>query len=97
MANISENEVLHIAKLSKLDLSQDKKKLYGQQLSTVLDYVGKLSKVDTSALEETSNVTGLKNRYRDDKVLNNMISYSDIASNAPSFSEGFFVVPQIFE
>jgi len=88
---------LHIAKLSKLELTKDEEELYSNQLSSVLEYVGELSKLDVKDLEETSNVTGLKNRYREDKVRESGISYADISLNAPKFEDGFFVVPQIFE
>lgn len=97
MSKIGKDEVLHIAKLSKLELTEKEEALYSGQLSSVLEYVGELSKLDVSNLEETSNVTGLKNRYREDKVKESGLSYDDITLNAPQFEYGFFVVPQIFE
>ena len=66
---LSKEEVLHIAKLSRLELAEDKVEQFANQLSDVLEYVEKLSEVDTEGVEETSQVTGLENVYKSDEVV----------------------------
>jgi len=61
-------EVEKIAKLSRLELTEDEKELYASQLSKVLDYVEKLNEVNTENVVITAQVTGLENVYRDDKI-----------------------------
>jgi len=65
---LSKQEVEKIAKLSRLELSPAEKEKFADQLSAVLDYVGKLNEVNTDNVEITAQVTGLENVYREDKV-----------------------------
>jgi len=96
MAKLSIAEVEHIAKLAKLELSQEEKEKYCEQLSSVLEYVDQLSEVDTEGVEPTSNVTGLSSVMREDKIEESGITYKDIELNAPEFKDGHFVVPSVF-
>ncbi len=68
MATLSDKDVLHIAKLAKLKLSDEEVKKFGSQLSGVLEYFEQLSEVDTDNVEPTSQVTGLENVTREDEV-----------------------------
>ena len=97
MAKLSLEEVEHIAKLSRLELTDDEKKLYQNQLSSVLEYVGQLDEVDTQDVVPTANITGLKNVFREDIAQEAAISYDDIKLNAPEFKDGYLVVPGVFE
>ncbi|MFA6963396.1 MAG: Asp-tRNA(Asn)/Glu-tRNA(Gln) amidotransferase subunit GatC [Patescibacteria group bacterium] len=97
MAKLSIQEIEHIAKLSRLELSEDEKELYSHQLSDVLAYVEQLNEVNTDNVEPAANVTGLENIWRDDEVENSGIVHKDIESNAPEFKAGSFVVPGVFE
>ena len=65
---LSKDDVLHIAKLSRLELTEDEVSTFSDQLSDVLTYVEKLNEIDTDGVEETSQVTGLENVYKDDEV-----------------------------
>ncbi len=97
MTKLSYEEVEHIAKLSKLKLSEEEKIQYQGQLSSVLNYVEQLREVDVEGVETTANVTGLSNVYRDDEISESGIGYQGIANNAPEFEDGSFVVPGVFE
>lgn len=97
MAKLSLEEVKHIAKLSRLDLSAEETEKYQEQLSSVLEYVEQLSQVDTEEVEPTANVTGLSNIDREDKIIESVITHEDISKNAPEFKDGSFVVPGVFE
>lgn len=67
--SLSKEEVEQIAKLARLSLSEQEKVYYGAQLSAILDYIGMLSKVDTDEVEETCQVSGLEDVFREDKAL----------------------------
>lgn len=65
---LSNEEVLKIAKLSRLELTEEEITTYSHQLSEVLNYIDKLKEVETEGVEETSQVTGLENVFRADEV-----------------------------
>lgn len=65
---LNKKEVLHIARLARLELSDKEVKKFQTQLSEILEYVGQLQKVDTKGVEPISQVTGLQNVTRGDTV-----------------------------
>ncbi|MFA7253666.1 MAG: Asp-tRNA(Asn)/Glu-tRNA(Gln) amidotransferase subunit GatC [Patescibacteria group bacterium] len=97
MPKLTAEEVLHIARLSKLELSKEETGKYQEQLSSILAYVEQLNEVDTDGVEPTANVTGLENVEREDIVEPSGITHEDIAKNAPEFKDGSFIVPGVFE
>ena len=93
---LSKSEVEHIAQLARLRLTEAEKEKYSEQLSGILDYVEKLSAVDTSGVEPTSQVTGLTNVTREDEVIESGIS-EELVAVAPESADGFIVIPKIFD
>lgn len=67
---LSDNQVKHVAKLAKLDLSNEEVKKFTGQLSDILEYVDQLNEVDTDKVEPTSQVTGLTNVTEGDTEVN---------------------------
>lgn len=65
---LSKEEVLKIAQLARLELKEDEVEKFRTQLSGILDYVGQLSKVDTTGIEPIAQITGLQNVVREDIV-----------------------------
>lgn len=59
-------QVQHIAKLARIAVKPEEEQQLSQQLSSILEYVGKLNEVDTASVEPTSQVTGLTNVTRED-------------------------------
>lgn len=64
---LSNNEVKHIAQLARLQLTQEEIELYREQLSAILDYAGRLQKVDTQTISPTSSVLVLQTVLRPDE------------------------------
>ncbi|MEN2994124.1 MAG: Asp-tRNA(Asn)/Glu-tRNA(Gln) amidotransferase subunit GatC [Thermodesulfovibrio sp.] len=93
---ISKEQVKHIAMLSRLELSEKEIELYQQQLSRILDYVEKLSEIDTTSVEPTSHVIELKNVFREDEVKPSL-SRDEVLRNAPDSTDKFFRVPKIID
>lgn len=96
MTKLTKGEVEHISKLASLNLTEDESEKFGSQLTEILDFVGKLSFVDTAEVSPLSNVTGEKNIFREDKILPSL-SQKETLANAPSTHNGYFKVKSIFE
>lgn len=65
---IKKEEVKHIAKLARLPLTKEELKKFQFQLSEILEYMKILNKVNTDSVEPTTQITGLKNILREDKI-----------------------------
>lgn len=96
MASLTREETKHIAKLAKLDFSEEEIRNFSEQLSSILDFVQKLERVETSGAQPLFNVTGIKNVFREDKVTASL-TQEEALRNAPSTHNGFFKVKAIFE
>ena len=96
MAKITPKEVLHIAKLSKLDLKSSEIEGFSRDLSSIINYIEQLSEIETKDIESLFNVTELNNVVRQDQVIKSNITWDQIKLNAPEIKEGSIVVPGIF-
>lgn len=65
---ISKDEVLHLAKLCRITLADDEVDRYAGQLSSILEYVGKLQQADVSGVDAVANITNLENVMRGDEL-----------------------------
>jgi aspartyl-tRNA(Asn)/glutamyl-tRNA(Gln) amidotransferase subunit C len=91
---LSKEEVIKISQLARIELSEQEVEKFQKDLSTVLDYVEELKKVDTEGLEEIAQVTGLENVQREDVAI--MTEYRDeILSQAPEIKDGYYKVKAI--
>ena len=91
---ISIKDVEHVALLARLDLAEDEKQLYTEQLNAILDYIGKLQELDTEDISPTAHVLPIHNVMRED-VTRSSIERSEVLQNAPRQEEGQFKVPKI--
>lgn len=87
-------QVQHVAKLARLELDPQAVETLAGQLATILDYVQKLSEVDTSQIEPTSHAIALTNAFREDRV-HTHLEPEEALANAPAEEEGSFVVPKV--
>lgn len=65
---LSQDQVQHIADLARIELTENEKEKYAEELSSVLGYFEQLKEVKTEGVEPTSQVTGLVNVTREDIV-----------------------------
>lgn len=93
---ISIQEVEHVAELSRLELSEDDKQTYAEQLSKILQYAGKLNELNTDGIEPTSRVPGAENVMREDEVKPSL-DRELVMKNAPDEQDGQFRVPSVLE
>lgn len=98
MAQLSRDEVEHIAALARLHLTEEEKNVFGTQLSSILDYVAKLQTVDTSAVKPLDHVLDVKNVTRNDEVKPyGATSRTLIIENFPGQTGDLLSVPAVFE
>ena len=94
---IDKNTVKHVARLSRLSLSDKDIKRFSEQLSAVLDYINKLNQVNTDNVSATSHaVASVKNVFREDRVKKSL-EQEDALKNAPKKIGDFFGVPKVIE
>ena len=97
-ATLTLDDVRHVAKLAHLNLTDEQLETFRTQLSSVLDYMSKIQKLDTKGVVETSQVTGLENVFREDVAQDDrMLTQDQALSNAKQTHNGYFMVPAIFE
>lgn len=65
---ISEEQVKHVAKLARLNLTDEEVKKFSKQFEDIFGYMEILNEADVSGLKETSQVTGLENISQSDDV-----------------------------
>jgi aspartyl-tRNA(Asn)/glutamyl-tRNA(Gln) amidotransferase subunit C len=93
---ITKDEVLYVADLARLDLDAEMIDKFAGQIGTILDYVDKLSEVDTEGVRPTSHAISLTNAFREDEQLDHL-EREKVLENAPQKEDGSFVVPKIIE
>lgn len=91
---LTSEEVIKIAKLARIALTDEEVEKFQKDLSAVLDFVDELKKVDTSGVDEVFEVTGLVNVQRDDRVIV-AENHEAILSQAPEIKDGFYKVKAI--
>jgi aspartyl-tRNA(Asn)/glutamyl-tRNA(Gln) amidotransferase subunit C len=83
MADLSRDDVLKLAQLARLKLTDDEVAQYQKELTEILKYVEQLNDVDVSGLEPTSQVTGLTNVTREDEEIDYGYKALDLLKNVP--------------
>jgi aspartyl-tRNA(Asn)/glutamyl-tRNA(Gln) amidotransferase subunit C len=92
MPAISREEVLHVAKLARLDLTDEEVERLGAQLSAIVEAVGKVSEVDLTDVEPTAHPLDLVNVWAEDEPRPSL-PVEDALANAPDREGSFFRVP----
>lgn len=95
MTQISRDDVLHLAQLSSLELSESEIDGLRTDISNILGYVEQLDKLDTSDVEPTYQVTGLQNVWRDDSVINYGVTREELLARAPESVDFQVKVPKV--
>ena len=91
---ITKEEVLHVAKLARLDVDETLIDKFAKQIGTILEYVDTLNQVDTEGVASTSHALSLTNAFREDNERDTFDKESALA-NAPEKEDGSFVVPKV--
>lgn len=83
MADLTREDVLKLARLARLTITDDEVERYRTELSEILKYVEQLQGADVEGLEPTSHVTGLKNIMREDTIVDYGVVADDLLRIAP--------------
>lgn len=92
MSELTREQILKLAKLSRLSLTEDEIIKYQKELGDILDYFKILESVDVSGLKPTYQVTGLSNVTRKDVVVGAQADPSELLKNAPQSQDGYLKV-----
>ncbi len=96
MAAISREEVAHLARLSRLAVTEEELDKFAGQLDVILQSVARIGDVAAEDIKPTSHSVPLTNVYRDD-VVQPSLSQEAVLAGAPDVAEGRFRVPRILD
>ena len=89
---ITREEVVHVAKLARLELTEDELERFAGQLNAILEAVGKVSELDLADVEPTLHPLELSNVFAEDEP-RPPLSVEEALANAPDREDGAFRVP----
>lgn len=95
MAELTKADILKLARLSRLKLNDAEVDEFQKEISEILGYVEMLDAVDTTGLEPTYQVTGLKNATRVDEVVEYGASQNDLLKNVPDRDGAYIKVKRM--
>ena len=97
MANVISDETIeYVGILAKLELSDEEKEAAKKDMGRMLDYIDKLSELDTTGVEPMSHVFPVQNVFRED-VVTNGDDRDNMLANAPEERDGQYQVPKTVE
>src|SRR5262245_4511681 len=91
---ITIEDVRHVAKLARLDLSEAQLARFTTQLKSILEYVAKIAEVQVEGIEPMAHAIPLANVLRDDQVQPSL-PLDKVLANAPQTDGPFFKVPKV--
>ncbi len=91
---ITTKDVEHVAKLARLEVNEDEKQLYADQLTKIIQAFDELASVDTEGVEPMSHALAVTNVLREDEVVT-PLGHETLLKNAPDRENVFFKVPKI--
>jgi len=92
VAGISRDEVLHVARLARLELTDDEVAKFQEQLSAILEAVSKVSELDLSDVPPTAHPLEIANAWAEDDP-HECLPLEDVFANAPDRDGDYFRVP----
>ncbi|HEX2382000.1 MAG TPA: Asp-tRNA(Asn)/Glu-tRNA(Gln) amidotransferase subunit GatC [Acidimicrobiales bacterium] len=94
MPSISRDDVLHVAKLARLELTEAELELFTPQLAAVLEHAADVEALDVADVPPTAHPYPLRNVFRDDE-LRPSVDRDEVLAEAPDVEAGRFKVPPI--
>jgi len=94
MAGSSDLDVAYIARLARINLTDDEAKIFQKQLDAVLNYAEKLRQVDVSGVDASAHASF--NVFREDAP-RDWFTAEQALSNSPRQANGLFVVPKVVD
>jgi aspartyl-tRNA(Asn)/glutamyl-tRNA(Gln) amidotransferase subunit C len=95
MAKLTREDILKLAQLARLDLTDDEVEEYCAELSAILQYVEQLASVDVADLQPTNQVTGLENVTRPDEARDYGYQPAELLKNVPEVKDDQIVAKRM--
>jgi aspartyl-tRNA(Asn)/glutamyl-tRNA(Gln) amidotransferase subunit C len=95
MSKLTREDILKLASLSRLELTEAEITTYSSEITAILDYVDQLQKVDLEGVVPTYQVTGLKDVMRKDEVVDYGVTQKELLKNAPVTENDHFKVKRM--
>ncbi|NWF93448.1 MAG: Asp-tRNA(Asn)/Glu-tRNA(Gln) amidotransferase subunit GatC [Syntrophaceae bacterium] len=89
-------DIEKVARLARIELSEEEKVTLGNQLEQILTYVEQLNQLDTTGVEPTSHAVPIYNAFREDETRPSF-PREEVLSISPDQEDGYFKVPRIIE
>jgi aspartyl-tRNA(Asn)/glutamyl-tRNA(Gln) amidotransferase subunit C len=96
MAGTSNLDVTYVARLARINLTEEEANAFQKQLGDVLNYVEKLRQADVSHAEAAAHALPIFNVFREDE-LRDWFTAEQALGNAPRKANGLFIVPKVVE
>ena len=96
MAGTSDLDVAYVARLARINLSEEETNAFQKQLGNVLNYVEKLRQADVSNVETAAHALPIFNVFREDAP-SDWFTAEQALSNAPRKAKDLFIVPKVVE
>jgi aspartyl-tRNA(Asn)/glutamyl-tRNA(Gln) amidotransferase subunit C len=93
---LTTQDVEYVAKLARLDVTNQEKEKFTAQLNDILLYIDKLNELDTTGVAPMSHAIAVTNAFREDKVSESLGTERALA-NAPDTRGEFFRVPKVID
>src|SRR3972149_4678806 len=91
---ISREDVEHIAKLARLQLTEEEVKRFQIELGKIIEYFDQLKKLDTENVPPMTHAVPIENVLREDQVKESLLQ-EEALQNAPEKKESYFQVPKV--
>lgn len=95
MTDISRDEVAQLARLSRLQLTEEETTDLQKDLANILDYVASLKELNTEGVEPTYQVNGLQDIWRDDVVVDDHVSREQLLALSSEAADHHIKVPKV--
>ena len=91
---ISKEEIVHMAKLGSLNLSEAEIEGYAKDITEILDFANMVNSVNTDEVNETIGANENYNVFRKDEIIQT-VDKEALLQNAPSKDDGMFRIPKV--
>jgi aspartyl-tRNA(Asn)/glutamyl-tRNA(Gln) amidotransferase subunit C len=89
-------DIEKVAKLARLELSEEEKEIFGNHLDQILTHMEQLNRLDTTGVEPTFHAISIENVFREDETKPSF-PQEEVLGIAPDEEDGYFKVPRIIE
>ncbi len=96
MATIDRDQVIHLGRLARLELTEDEVAHYTEQLDQILGAIAAISEVAADDIPPTSHPMPMTNVFREDIPVAGL-DRADVAAGAPAWQDDRFLVPRILD